>query len=56
MDLSLLLEQVKHKIEQLSEAYNTQEIIVASIIHDYDAKMKSIRLMAEAFGMRSVQS
>ncbi|MGW8958347.1 LLM class flavin-dependent oxidoreductase [Paenibacillus sp. NPDC055715] len=49
-------EQVKHQMEQLSEDYHTQEIMVTSMIYDFDAKMKSIRLMAEAFGLRSVQS
>ncbi|AZH31552.1 LLM class flavin-dependent oxidoreductase [Paenibacillus sp. M-152] len=49
-------EQVKRQLEQLCKDYNAQEIMVASIIHDFDAKMKSIRLMAEAFGLSSVQA
>jgi luciferase family oxidoreductase group 1 len=42
---------VKEKILRLSEAYQADEVMLVSIMHDFEAKLKSYRLIAEAFGM-----
>ncbi|UYZ14118.1 LLM class flavin-dependent oxidoreductase [Brevibacillus sp. WF146] len=44
-------EQVKERILQMSERYNTTEFMVVTITHDFEAKQKSFRLLAEAFGL-----
>ncbi|MDO7906458.1 LLM class flavin-dependent oxidoreductase [Paenibacillus sp. JX-17] len=44
-------EQVKEQIEQLAAEYNCGEVMIASIIHDYEAKRRSIELIARAFGL-----
>lgn len=41
--------QVKEQILQLCEDYNTQEVMIASIMHRFEDKLKSFRLIAEAF-------
>lgn len=48
--------QVKKQILQICEDYNTKEIMIASIIHDFEDKLKSFRLIAEAFDLPHVQS
>ncbi|WP_139492705.1 LLM class flavin-dependent oxidoreductase [Brevibacillus dissolubilis] len=42
-------EQVRAKILELSEAYQTDEVMVATIVHDFEAKLRSYQLLAEAF-------
>jgi alkanesulfonate monooxygenase SsuD/methylene tetrahydromethanopterin reductase-like flavin-dependent oxidoreductase (luciferase family) len=42
---------VKEKILRLSEAYQADEVMLVSIMHDFEAKLKSYRLIAEAFDM-----
>lgn len=42
-------EQVKAQILKLCEDYHTNEIMIASIVHDFDDKLKSYQLIAEAF-------
>lgn len=44
-------EQIKRKIESLCEEYRTEEVMIASIIHRFEDKVKSFRLIAEAFGI-----
>lgn len=44
-------EQVKQKILQMSKEYNTDEFMLVSIIHDFEAKLKSYQLVAKAFGL-----
>ncbi|HEY4551574.1 MAG TPA: LLM class flavin-dependent oxidoreductase [Bacillaceae bacterium] len=39
--------QVKEQLLQLSEAYNTEEIMLVSIIYDFNDKINSFRLIAE---------
>ncbi len=48
--------QVKEQIMQICEDYNTQEVMIASIFHDFEDKIKSFRLIAEAFDLASIQS
>ncbi len=43
--------QIKRTIERLCEEYRTDEVMIASIIHRFEDKVKSFRLMAEAFGL-----
>ncbi|MCT2538159.1 LLM class flavin-dependent oxidoreductase [Aquibacillus koreensis] len=45
-------ETVKAKLETLSEEYNTDEFMLASIMHDFHAKVKSYQLLAKAFGLK----
>lgn len=44
-------EQVKERIIQLSEEYHTDEFMIATITHDFEAKLTSYRLLAEAFAL-----
>lgn len=44
-------EQVKQRILTLSEEYNTEEFMIVTITHDFEAKLKSYRLLAEAFNL-----
>ncbi|NGZ74128.1 LLM class flavin-dependent oxidoreductase [Saccharibacillus alkalitolerans] len=46
-------EQVKARLLQLSEEYRTDELMIVSSIHDFDARLKSVRLVAEAFGLNA---
>ncbi|MGF7049011.1 luciferase family oxidoreductase group 1 [Paenibacillus sp. DS2015] len=47
--------QVKEQILQICEDYNTQEVMVASIMHRFEDKLKSFRLLAEAFDLPKVE-
>jgi luciferase family oxidoreductase group 1 len=40
---------VKKKLEELAAAYQTDELVIVSIIHDFKAKLQSYKLIAEAF-------
>ncbi|WP_442602272.1 LLM class flavin-dependent oxidoreductase [Paenibacillus sp. KN14-4R] len=42
-------EQVKARILELSEAYQTNEIMIVTITHDIEHKLQSYRLIAKAF-------
>ncbi|SFD44247.1 luciferase family oxidoreductase, group 1 [Lentibacillus persicus] len=44
-------EQVKADLERLSEYYQTDEFMIITNIYDFDAKVHSYRLLAEAFGL-----
>ncbi|MFX3635345.1 MAG: LLM class flavin-dependent oxidoreductase [Candidatus Pristimantibacillus sp.] len=45
-------EQVKAGILRLAEQYNADEVLVMSSIHNFEARTKSYRLLAEAFGLQ----
>ncbi|MDR0267108.1 LLM class flavin-dependent oxidoreductase [Paenibacillus sp.] len=47
-------EQIKRKIESLCAAYRTDEVMITSIIHRFEDKLKSFRLIAEAFGLSNM--
>lgn len=49
-------QQVKARLLELAEEYKTDELMIVSSIHDLDARLKSVRLVAEAFGLGSGQS
>ena len=44
-------EKVKAELERLSEEYQTDEFMVITNIYDFDAKVRSYELLAEAFGL-----
>ncbi|MFC7440805.1 LLM class flavin-dependent oxidoreductase [Laceyella putida] len=44
-------EQVREQILALGLEYETDEIMIVSLIHDFEAKLRSYRLLAEAFGL-----
>lgn len=41
-------EQVREKLRTLRERYDADELMIASMIHDFDARLRSFRLTAEA--------
>ncbi|EMT51211.1 hypothetical protein I532_18362 [Brevibacillus borstelensis AK1] len=41
--------QVKARILEMSKAYETTEFMIVTITHDFEAKLRSYRLLAEAF-------
>lgn len=43
---------VKNELLKLSEQYETDELMIATIVHDYEAKRRSFKLLAEAFGIQ----
>lgn len=42
-------EQVKERLLALSKAYETEEIMVVTITHHFEDKLRSYRLLHEAF-------
>ncbi|MDX8365450.1 LLM class flavin-dependent oxidoreductase [Cytobacillus sp. IB215665] len=42
--------QVKEQLESLKESYNADEIMIVTITHDFDARVRSYELIADAFG------
>ena len=45
-------EQVKARLEALAAAHGAQEVAVLSPCHDPEARRRSYRLLAEAFGLK----
>lgn len=45
-------EQVKEKLEQLAAKYRSEELLIISPIYDFEAKLRSYKLIAEAFGRK----
>jgi len=45
-------DQVKRKLEQLADYYQTDEFMIITNIYDFDAKIHSYELLAEAFSMK----
>ncbi|MCZ8521962.1 MULTISPECIES: LLM class flavin-dependent oxidoreductase [Paenibacillus] len=44
---------VKAKLLEFSERYGTGELMIVTIMHDVEARLRSYRLLAEAFGLLS---
>lgn len=44
-------ETVKTRLEEMSRAYNTEEFMIVTITHDFEDKLKSYRLLADAFNL-----
>ncbi|MBH8596937.1 MULTISPECIES: LLM class flavin-dependent oxidoreductase [unclassified Thermoactinomyces] len=45
-------ERVKERILQLGEEYGTEEFMIVTLMHDFASKLKSYRLLAEAFALK----
>jgi alkanesulfonate monooxygenase SsuD/methylene tetrahydromethanopterin reductase-like flavin-dependent oxidoreductase (luciferase family) len=45
-------DQVKDKITAMAERHEADEVIIASAIHSFDARLRSFVLIAEAFGLK----
>ncbi|MEK3909765.1 LLM class flavin-dependent oxidoreductase [Paenibacillus sp. FSL H7-0331] len=45
--------QVKSKLLEISELYKTDELLVVTPTHDFEARLKSYRLLATEFGLYS---
>ncbi|MGY9014517.1 MAG: LLM class flavin-dependent oxidoreductase [Rhodospirillales bacterium] len=45
--------QVKMRIEELADQYDTEEIVVLSICHDHNDRVRSYELVAEAFNLQA---
>ncbi|WP_042166259.1 LLM class flavin-dependent oxidoreductase [Paenibacillus gorillae] len=48
-------DQVKAGLLRLAEQYQADEVLVMSSIHNFEARVKSYRLLAEAFGLSNHQ-
>lgn len=44
-------EQVKQQIEEIAQAYQTDEVLIIPNVSGEESRMKEIRLLAEAFGL-----
>lgn len=44
-------QEVKRQLEELQEAYQTDEMMIVTITHSYEARKKSYQLLAKAFGL-----
>ncbi|ASA24580.1 LLM class flavin-dependent oxidoreductase [Paenibacillus donghaensis] len=47
--------EVKSQLEVLAESYQCEEIMVASLIHSFPDKLKSLQLIASACGLQGVR-
>jgi hypothetical protein len=41
------------RIEELADQYDTEEIVVLSICHDHNDRVRSYELVAEAFNLQA---
>ncbi|MDF2958267.1 MAG: hypothetical protein K0S39_2 [Paenibacillus sp.] len=48
-------EQVKSKLLQMSEQYNAEELMVVTLTHSFETKLKSYRLLADAFQLKPAE-
>lgn len=46
-------DRVRAEIDSLVDAYGADEVIVVSICHDHEARVRSYELLAEAYGLES---
>ena len=44
-------DQVKAELERLAELYGVEELVVVTISHDFNARVRSYELLAEAFAL-----
>lgn len=44
-------QQLKERLLDIADRYGADELIVVSPVHDFEARMRSYRLLAEAFGL-----
>ncbi len=45
--------QVRAKVEEVSEAYGADEILIVNILHSHEARCRSYELLAHEFGLRA---
>lgn len=46
-------EQVRDELSRMAESLKVEEIMIIAIMHDYAARQRSYRLVAEALGIPS---
>ncbi len=46
-------DQVKQRIEEVAAQYRVGEVVVVTICHDFQARLRSYELLADAFGLSS---
>lgn len=44
-------EQVRAELEQIAKSLQVEEIMIIAVLHDYQARLRSYQLVAEAFGV-----
>jgi len=44
-------EQVREELESMAKSLQVEEIMIIAVIHDYQARLRSYRLLAEAFNL-----
>ncbi len=49
-------EKVKQSLEDLADSCGLEEIMVVTITHDFNARLKSYELLADVFGMKTQQA
>lgn len=45
---------VHDRLEELAAAYGVEEVVVVTVVHDHEARLRSYGLLAEAFGLGDV--
>lgn len=45
-------ETVKSRLLELQDAYQAEELMIVTLVHDFEARLKSYRLIADAFGLQ----
>ena len=48
-------DQVKQRIEEVAAQYRVGEVVVVTICHDFQARLRSYALLADCFGLQSKQ-
>ncbi|MMZ69993.1 hypothetical protein D1872_329370 [compost metagenome] len=46
-------EQVKERLIRIAEQYQTDELLIVTSVHDFESRIRSYRLLAEAFELPS---
>jgi len=49
-------DQVKRRLEEMSERLGIDEMMIVTVTHDFEARLRSYRLVAEAFGLEASRS
>ena len=46
-------EFIKNKLEDLARAHGAEELVILTITYDFEARMRSYQLLADAFGLKN---
>ena len=46
-------EQVRDELERMARDLQVEEVMIIAVLHDYQARLRSYRLIAEAFNIPS---